>query len=126
MKGQKLLYWSPRILCILAILYVSIFAVDAFEPDLSISQQLKAFAIHLIPSFIILFSLIIAWKWELIGGTILTIIGLGLTPKIFMINYRMNDSIWMSLGIILTITIPFIVVGVLFMINHFVSNDSSV
>ena len=126
MKGQKLLYWSPRILCILAILYVSIFAVDAFEPGLSISQQLKAFAIHLIPSLVLLFSLIIAWKWELIGGILITIIGLGLTPKIFMMNYQMNNSIWISLVIILTITIPFIVVGILFMINHFVRKDSSV
>jgi len=28
----KILYWSPRILCILAILFISIFALDAFEP----------------------------------------------------------------------------------------------
>jgi hypothetical protein len=126
MKKQKLLHWSPRILCILAILYVSIFAVDAFDPGLSISQQLKAFALHQIPSFILLFSLIIAWKWELIGGIIFTIIGLGLTPIIFIMNYQKNNSIWMSLVIILTITLPFIVVGVLFIINHFVSKDSSV
>ncbi len=126
MKGQKLIYWSPRILCILAILYVSIFAADAFEPGLSVSQQLKAFAIHLIPSFVLLFSLIVAWKWELIGGIILILIGLGLTPKVFMMNYQMNNSIWMSLVVILTITIPFIVVGVLFIINHLVSKDSSV
>ena len=125
MKGQKLLYWSPRILCILAILFVSLFAADAFEPELSLTQQLKAFFIHLIPSFIILFFLIIAWKRELAGGIILALIGIGITPKIFIMNYQMNNSVRMSLVVILTITIPFIVVGVLFIINHFIGNKSA-
>lgn len=119
MKRTKILYWSPRILCIIAILFVSLFALDAFEPSLTIWQQIKAFLIHLVPSFILLGFLFIAWKWEYLGGIIFTIIGLGLTPLIFIKNYQMNHSIWMSLGIILVITIPFVIVGILFIVNHF-------
>jgi len=125
MKRQKLLYWSPRILCILTILFVSMFAADAFETGVSLGQQLKAFVIHLIPSFILLFLLIIAWKWELIGGIFLALIGFALTPKIFTMNYQMNHSICMSLFVVLTITIPLIVVGVLFIISHLVSKNLS-
>ena len=119
MKRTKILYCSPRILCIIAILFVSLFALDAFEPSLTIWQQIKAFLIHLVPSFILLGFLFIAWKWEYLGGIIFTIIGLGLTPLIFIKNYQMNHSIWMSLGIILVITIPFVIVGILFIVNHF-------
>jgi hypothetical protein len=118
-KMNKILFWSPRILCILAILFVSLFAADAFEQGLSIWQQLKAFLIHLIPSFILLTFLIVAWKWELLGGIIFTIIGIGFSPFIFVKNYQMNNSIWMSLGVILSITFPFIVVGILFIVSHF-------
>ena len=114
----RLFHWLPRILCILAILFISLFAADAFAPGLTIWQQLGAFLIHLIPSFILLAFLIVAWKWELIGGIIFMVIGLAFTPVIFMLNYNRNDSIWLSLVIILTITIPFVVVGILFLISH--------
>ena len=114
----KLFHWLPRILCILAILFISLFAADSFAPDLTLWQQLGAFFIHLIPSFILLAFLIIAWKWELIGGIIFMVIGLAFSPFIFMHNYNMNHSVGMSLGIIMLITIPFVVVGILFLISH--------
>lgn len=115
---RNILYWVPRILCILAILFISLFALDSFKPELSIWQQLGAFFIHLIPSYILLTLLFIAWKWEFIGGIIFIVIGLVFSPIIFMHNYNMNDSIWMSLGIILAITFPFIIVGILFIWSH--------
>jgi len=118
-KSIKVFYWLPRVICILAILFVSLFAADAFTPELTLWQQLGAFIVHLIPSFILLALLIVAWKWEYIGGIIFMIIGLGFSPIVFMHNYKMNHSIWMSLGIILSITIPFVIVGILFITSHF-------
>jgi hypothetical protein len=119
MKNSKTIFhWLPRIICILAILFISMFAADAFEPGLTIWQQLGAFFIHLIPSFILLVILILAWYKELAGGIIFIIIGLVLTPFIFNHNYKMNESVWMSLGIIMTITVPFILVGTLFIVSH--------
>ena len=115
----KVLHWLPRVICILAILFVSMFALDAFSPNLTIWQQIGAFIIHLIPSFILLMVLLIAWKWELVGGIIFIVIGLSLSPFIFFHNYKMNHSIWMSLGIISIITLPFIIAGILFVISHF-------
>jgi hypothetical protein len=117
-KSIKVFHWIPRIICLLAILFVSLFALDAFAPGLTIWQQLGAFIIHLIPSFILLAFLIVAWKWEYIGGMIFLIIGVVMSPIIFMHNYNMNHSVWMSLGIILAITVPFVIVGVLFMVSH--------
>ena len=115
----KVIHWTPRIMCMLAILFISMFAADAFAPDHTIWQQLGDFLMHLIPSFILLALLLVAWKWELIGGVIFTLIGIGLSPIIFQHNYAMNQSVSMSLLIILMITFPFIGVGVLFIISHF-------
>ena len=110
----QLLHWAPRILCILAILFISLFALDAFEPGRSLGQQLAAFIMHLIPTAVLTLLLLIAWKWEMVGGIIFTIIGIVMSPFIYQQNYRMNNSVWVSLEIILMITFPFIVVGALF------------
>ena len=115
----RIFHWLPRIICILAILFISVFAADAFAPGLTIWQQLGAFFIHLIPSFILVAVLILAWKWEKIGGAIFILLGLGLSPFIFQHNYEMNQSIGMSLGIILMITFPFVIVGILFIVSNF-------
>ena len=119
MDKIKILFWLPRILCILAILFISLFALDAFQPNRSIWQQIGAFMMHLIPSFILLFLLLVAWKWEYIGGIIFIVIGVGFSPFIFKHNYDMNHSVWMSLGIISMITLPFVVIGILFILSHF-------
>ena len=117
-KSIKVFHWLPRIICILAILFVSVFAGDAYSPENSFLTQLGEFSKALIPSFILLAILILAWKWEFTGGIIFIGVGLGMSPFIFDYNYTMNHSIGMSLGIIMAITFPFIVVGILFIISH--------
>jgi cell division protein FtsW (lipid II flippase) len=109
----------------MAILFVSIFALDAFTPELTLWQQVGAFIIHLIPSFVLLIILIIAWKWEFVGGIIFIVISLGLSPVVFIHNFKMNHSIWMSLGVISVITIPFVIVGILFILSHYRKRKSS-
>ena len=114
----KIFHWLPRVICIFAILFVSIFALDAFAPGLTMWQQLGGFLIHLIPSFILIGFLIVAWKWEFIGGIIFMAIGIGLSPLVFIMNYQRNHSVGLSFIIILIITIPFVIVGILFMISQ--------
>jgi hypothetical protein len=115
----KLFHWLPRIICILAILVVSLFAADAFESGHTIWQQLSSFFMHLIPSFILLAFLLVAWKWEFIGGIIFTAIGIVMSPVIFLHNYNVNHlSIAECIRVILMITFPFIVVGILFIISY--------
>jgi len=114
----KLFHWLPRIFGILAILFISLFAADSFAPGLTIWQQLGAFFIHLIPSFILLALLIVAWKWERIGGIIFIVITVAFSPFIFMLNYHRNRPIGTSLVNTLIITIPFVVVGILFLTSH--------
>ncbi|HLN73863.1 MAG TPA: hypothetical protein VK205_11245 [Prolixibacteraceae bacterium] len=115
----KILYWTPRILCILAILFISMFAADAFNPQLTFWQQVSDFFVHLIPSYLLIAILWVAWKWELIGGILLTVFGLVTTPLVWNINYSMNHSVATTLGVLLVITFPFIVIGLLFIASHY-------
>jgi hypothetical protein len=116
----KLIHWLPRIICILAILFVSMFALDSFAPGLTLGQQLAAFFMHLIPSFVLLAILLVAWKWELIGGIIFMVIGLGLSPFIYLLNHNRNGmTVGNSLMVVLLINIPFVLVGILFIASHF-------
>ncbi|HNW90119.1 MAG TPA: hypothetical protein PKN48_10685 [Bacteroidales bacterium] len=123
-KSILIIHWLPRILCILAILFVSIFALDAFDPGLTTGQQILGFIMHLIPSFLLIALLVVAWKWEYAGGIIYMVIGLSLSPLVFMINYRMNHSVCMSLGIIMALTIPFAIIGFLFILSHFLKKKN--
>lgn len=113
----RVLYWAPRVLCILAILFISMFALDSFSPDLSMWQKIDGFLIHMTPSFVLAILLFFAWRHEKWGGIIFLLIGLIFTPIIFTGNYRMNNSVWISLSVVALITIPFVVVGILFIIH---------
>jgi hypothetical protein len=116
---SKILRWVPRVLCILSLLFISMFALDAFDPGLPLSQQIPGFLMHMIPSFILLLALVIAWKWEFIGGIIFATIGLATTPFIYSLNYNRSHSAGPSLMIVCMVCLPFFVVGVLFILSHF-------
>jgi hypothetical protein len=121
-----IIHWLPRIICILAILLVSMFALDAFAPGHTIWQQLGDFIIHLLPSFVLLAFLVVAWKWEMLGGIFFAIIGLGLSPFIYLLNHNRNQfSVGASIGAVLIINLPFVVVGVLFIVSHYLKKKKS-
>jgi len=119
LKTIQIFHWLPRILCIAAILFVGLFALDSFDPRLTIWQQIGGFLLHLIPCYILITFLILAWKYELIGGVVFVILGIGLSPYIYTMNYHMNHSVLISLSVIGMITLPFVVVGGLFILSHF-------
>jgi len=95
------------------------FALDSFAPGLSVWEQIRDFLIHLIPSYVLIAILVVAWKWEKIGGIILMVVGLGFSPSIFLLNYHRSGSIWIALGIVLVINLPFILIGALFVLSNY-------
>jgi len=101
--STKVLYWTARILCILAILLISLFLWEK----------------SLIPSLVLLAILIIAWKWEKAGGIILTIFGIAFSIFILVFNYKRNlFPIMICLLQTLMIAIPFVLSGILFIPSH--------
>ena len=121
----KIMYWIPRVISILAILFISAFALDSFAPGRTPWQQIGDFLMHLIPSFVLAILLLYTWKHEKWGGILFILIGAIFTPLVFTQNYRMNHSVGMSLGIISLITIPFIVVGILFIVHYVIGQKKS-
>ncbi len=119
-------HWVPRILCILAIMFLSLFSLDVFNGRSTVGEQIVGFLVHSIPSFVLALILAIAWKWEMVGGSIFVVIGLAFSPFVYVHNYRMNHSVVMSLLIILTITCPFILTGVLFILSRFLKRKAQV
>jgi hypothetical protein len=73
--NKKFLYWLPRILGILFAIFISIFALDAFGEGNPFLEAVVGFLIHLIPTYIVIAVLLIAWKWELVGGILFILVG---------------------------------------------------
>jgi peptidoglycan/LPS O-acetylase OafA/YrhL len=118
--STKVLYWTARILCILAILFISLFALDSVSSERTFWQNTTALLMSLIPSFVLLAVLIISWKWERTGGIILTIIGLALCIFIFVLNYKRNQfPVAISLRNALMLAFPFVLAGILFILSHY-------
>ena len=67
---KQFLYWSPRVICILFALFTTIFALDVFGEVSNFWRTLLALLMHLIPTGIIVCTLIISWRWERTGGVI--------------------------------------------------------
>ena len=70
---HQIIYWAPRILSFFYVLFLSLFALDVFS-EYSGWAVIVPLLIHLIPSFILLLVIALAWKYELIG----TLVFLGL------------------------------------------------
>lgn len=104
------LFWIPRVLTIIFILLLSFFAMDSFSGESSTIEKLKSFLIHLIPSFILTFVLIIFWKKPLHAGSIFIILSLILTYYFGTYGSIQNFFI---------ISLPVTIIGVLFIVFYF-------
>ena len=65
---KKTLFWTPRILTILFILFISMFALDSFGGDKTVFAQIGDFLIHLIPGFVLIVLLYFSWRHEIVGA----------------------------------------------------------
>jgi hypothetical protein len=76
MKDTALfLLWAPRVLGIAVSLFLALFALDAFAPGQSFLQGLAGFAIHLVPSMVLLVVVALSWRREWIGGIVFVSLG---------------------------------------------------
>ena len=104
---SRLLFWTPRILCILFAAFVSIFALDVFGEGYTFWETLVALAMHLIPTAVILFALAVAWRWEWFGGLLFIALG-----AIYILIFPEGD--WIAY---LIISGPLFLVAILFLVD---------
>jgi len=113
---ERILYWIPRILTILALLFMLLFSFDAFEGNESFLRKLGGFFMHNIPVIILGIILAIAWFRELEGGIL--ILAAAITACFLFKSFTTNKGS-------LIIFIPFMVTGVLFMVHHMLYRKKS-
>jgi hypothetical protein len=67
---RALLFWTPRILGILFVVFISLFSLDVFETGAGFLATLVGFIIHNIPSLVLIAALVIGWRWEWTGAAV--------------------------------------------------------
>ena len=65
---ERLLVWAPRVLGIGACMFIGLFALDAFTENSSRWSAAGSFAMHLVPALLLLALVVLAWRWEWVGG----------------------------------------------------------
>jgi hypothetical protein len=75
-KANGFLFWIPRILSILLIIFLALMSLDVITPGLSLWQIIVGLFMHNIPVFILLAVLLISWKYEIVGGIVFILAGL--------------------------------------------------
>ena len=107
-SAKRVLFWTPRILCILFAIFLSMFALDVFDEGYGFWQTIGALLLHLVPTFIVVIALLIGWRWELVGAVLFGALA------VFYV-------VWMwgrfPLVTYLSISGPLALVGVLFLFN---------
>ncbi|MDF1501032.1 MAG: hypothetical protein P1P76_11230 [Anaerolineales bacterium] len=84
MKISDFLRWSPRALAVVIVLFTSVFALDVFDGSAGLPETILAFVLHVIPQFLIIIALLIAWRRPRAGGIaflLLAILSLGFFSK---------------------------------------------
>jgi len=105
---KRVLFWAPRILCILFALFLSLFALDIFDMGLGFWETILALLIHLVPVYIVVFVLFLAWKWEWVGAVLFTALA------VFYVVWTWGKFDWSTY---LAISGPLFFIGVLFLLN---------
>jgi hypothetical protein len=109
--SARIFYWIPRILTIIAILFVMMFSIDVFEGNEPLSKQLIGFLIHNIPAWILIGVLVVAWKWEIAGGSLFILCSLA--GSLVFGGFRGNPGS-------LIVMAPFLLIGILFIVHEVV------
>lgn len=105
---KRLLYWSPRILCLLFAAFISIFAADVFGAGHGFWKTILALLLHLIPTGIVLVVLAVSWRREWVGGVLFVALG------VFYLTTSWGRFHWSAY---LCISGPLFLVGILFLLN---------
>lgn len=108
MKTKNIVYWLPRVLAILFILFLALFSFDVFSMEGTIFQKTGGFLIHNIPVFILIFLLVFSWKYEKLGGLLFILAAIVFT--FFFHTYQRTD-------IFLLISFPLLLTGLLFFLS---------
>ena len=113
--SKRLLFWMPRALSVAFIAFLSLFALDVFGEDLGSWPTALALAMHLIPVFVLIAALVLAWRWEWVGSALYAAAGALYVTRVVSLSRPADLSV--KLIWILTIAGPAFVIAGLFLVN---------
>ncbi len=105
--GGKICCWLPRVLGIAFALFLALFALDVFDTFRGWGIAVPLL-IHLVPSFVLLGVVAIAWRHELVGAFVF------LGFAVFYISSAGLDRPWSWYT---AIALPSAVVGALYLVS---------
>ncbi len=117
-KINRFVYWTPRILSIIFILFLAMFSLDVFDMKLGFWETALGLFMHNIPVFVLSIILLISWKHEIVGGITFILAGT-LYIVIMLMNILRNSFEWYMLSYSLIIAGPAFLIGILFITNWF-------
>jgi len=115
-KQSKFIYWTPRILSIIFILFLALMSLDVFGNGYTFWQTVVGLFMHNIPVFILLILLLIAWKREIVGAVVFIAFGISYMVRIIMTMIT-NGFQWYYLSWIVQIAGIAFFIGILFLIG---------
>jgi len=105
---RSILFWLPRAIGILFVLFLSLFALDVFEGN-SGWQIVIALFIHLLPALILLAAVIVSWKHAWVGAV---------TFFAFAIFYILAAGLRRPWQWYAFIALPALIIGALFLVGQ--------
>jgi len=117
-KVNKFIFWTPRILAILFIIFLAIFSLDVFGNDYTLWETVTGLFMHNIPSLILLIVLIISWKHEIVGGIGFILAGI-LYIVFVLINVIKTGFEWYYLAWAVQISGAAFLIGIMFLIGWY-------
>ncbi len=113
-KISKSVYWIPRILSILFILFLALFSLDVFERGLGFWGTVLGLFMHNLPALILLIVLLVSWKYEIAGGIAFILAGI-----LYIILVFRNPFEWYLLAWAVQISGIAFLIGILFLVGWF-------
>jgi hypothetical protein len=114
---KEIVYWTPRVICILFAFFMSLFSFDVFSEGYGFWETIIALLTKLLPVIILIILLVISWRWEWVGAISFNFIGF-----VYVVYNWGKIPFVTHLGI----TGPMFVVGILFFLNWIYKDEISI
>lgn len=113
---NKFIYWTPRVISLLFILFLAMFSLDIFEGNYGFWGTVVGLFMHNIPVLILSLLLAAAWKREWIGAIAFMLGGL-LYVGVVLTNVFRTGFEWYYLAWIVQISGVAFLIGILFLVG---------
>lgn len=117
-KESKLLYWAPRILALLFILSLSVLSLSILGESRTFEEKIFRLIINNLPGFILLITLILSFRYEIIPGVAFVIFGCVYSSNSLVKTFNYGFENYMLYYLII-LAVPSFVIGILFLTNWY-------